>query len=69
MERHEQLTEEQERDTVRVSSPSQVVDINALIALLADIDAWLGNEDGLMIEDVEDWREQLAKGLGAKPRE
>ena len=69
MERHEQLTAEQERDLVQRPSPAEVPDINALIALLVDIDAWLGNGDGLMIEDVVDWREQLAKGLGAKPRE
>lgn len=38
----------------------------AFLALMASMDAWLGNEDGLMIEDVVDWRNQLAAALGKK---
>ena len=47
-----------------VSPVPHPVDVNALIALLLSMDDWLGNSEGLMIEDVVDWREQLAKGLG-----
>lgn len=38
------------------------------VSLLADIDEWLGNRDGLMIEDVIRWREKLATAIGAEPR-
>ena len=41
-----------------------VVSISKLLQLLADLDEWLGNEDGLMIEDIIDWRNQLADALG-----
>lgn len=40
----------------------------ALEALLASFDAWLGNSEGLMIEDVVAWREQLAAALDVPPR-
>lgn len=44
------------------------VDVEKLTALLADMDEWLGNEDGLMIEDVVEWREQLAAAMGLPSR-
>ncbi len=37
----------------------------ALEALLASFDEWLGNSDGLMLEDVIAWREQLASAIGS----
>lgn len=36
-------------------------------ALLASMDEWLGNSEGLMIEDVVQWRDQLAAALGKEP--
>lgn len=41
----------------------------ALKALLASFDEWLGNDEGLMITDVIEWRDMLAKALGAKDHE
>ena len=41
-------------------SPSQV---DELLRLLDSMDAWLSNSDGLDIEDVIAWREQLARAL------
>lgn len=35
---------------------------------LAAIDEWLGNRDGLMIEDVIEWRKLLADAIGAGDR-
>lgn len=39
-----------------------------LLALLASMDEWLGNSEGLMIEDVIEWREMLAKAIGKPER-
>ena len=36
----------------------------ALLALLASMDEWLGNDKMLTNEDIIDWRDMLAKGLG-----
>lgn len=44
------------------------VEILSPEAVLASMDEWLGNSEGLMIEDVIDWREQLAAALGKAPR-
>ena len=46
-----------------------VVNADALAALLLAMDEWLGNEEGLMIEDVIAWREQLAVAIGQPSRE
>jgi len=43
--------------------------IETLLELLALMDEWLGNEDGLMIEDVIKWRDRLASALGKGPRD
>ena len=32
--------------------------------VLAKMDEWLGNSDGLMIEDVVEWRNALAAAIG-----
>lgn len=39
-------------------------ELGRLLSLLASIDEWLGNSDGLMLEDVIEWRDQLGKALG-----
>ena len=44
-------------------------DVAAALEVLADIDAWLGNSEGLMIEDVVEWRDKLAAALGQPSRE
>jgi hypothetical protein len=45
------------------------VNESSLCVLLASMDEWLGNEDGLMIEDIIGWRDRLALALGKGPRE
>src|SRR6266850_1271337 len=39
-----------------------------LLDLLGSIDTWLGNGEGLLIEDVIAWRDRLAAALGKGPR-
>ena len=39
-------------------------DRRALLALLAEIDEWLGNCEGLDTCDVIEWRDKLAAALG-----
>ena len=46
-------------------SPSQVAELQAL---LWSMDTWLSNDEGLMNEDVIEWREQLARALGVEPQ-
>jgi hypothetical protein len=38
-------------------------------AVLASMNEWLGNDDGLMIDDIVEWRDQLASGVGIGPSE
>jgi len=38
------------------------------LRVLASMDEWLGNKEGLMIEDVIEWREALASALSQPPR-
>jgi len=42
--------------------------IARLRALLASINDWLGNEEGLLIEDVVQWRDQLEAALADTER-
>lgn len=44
------------------------IDADKLNALLASMDAWIDNDEPLMIEDVFDWRDQLAAALHREPR-
>jgi hypothetical protein len=39
-----------------------------LLALLASMDEWLSNSEGLLIEDIIEWRDRLAKAIGKPER-
>ncbi len=46
------------------SSETTPLDRAKLLDVLAAMDEWLGNSEGLMIEDVIEWRDLLAVALG-----
>ena len=46
------------------TNDTAIVSISQLLALLADMDEWLHNDEGIMNEDIIEWRDRLAVALG-----